>query len=147
MRWRPRTRSPSWSQRSARSESSCPRPARSWCRRTTTTRPASRTARGDDDVARDALVSGLVTDALAIIDALSVVGLDDEAERAVALLALVAGQDVEPGEAPGSWRIARAVAKDRIVFTVDPESRHAHKSRSSYRDGYKGISRPSRRAG
>ncbi|MGH8902283.1 MAG: transposase, partial [Egibacteraceae bacterium] len=84
------------------------------------------------------LVAGLVTDALAIVDALPVVGLDDDQERAVALLALVAGQDVEPGETPGSWRIARAVATDRIVSTVDPQSRHAHKSTSSYRDGYKG---------
>jgi hypothetical protein len=63
----------------------------------------------DDEVARDRLVSALVTDALAIIDWLPVVGLDDEAERAVAL---VAGQDVESGETPGEWRIARAVAKD-----------------------------------
>lgn len=91
----------------------------------------------DDQAARDALVTALVTDALAIIDALPVAGLDDDQERAVALLALVAGQDVEPGEAPGTWRIARAVATDRIVSTVDPESRHAHKSRSRYRDGYK----------
>jgi IS5 family transposase len=92
----------------------------------------------DDEVARDALVTGLVKDALAIIDAWPVTGLDDDQERAVALLALVAGQDVEPGETPGSWRIARAVAKDRIVSTVDPQSRHAHKSTSSYRDGFKG---------
>jgi IS5 family transposase len=91
----------------------------------------------DDEVARDALVSALVADAIAIIDCLPVTGLDEEAERAVALLALVAGQDVEPGEKPGTWRIARAVAKDRVVSTVDPESRHAHKSRASYRDGYK----------
>ncbi|MGH8907937.1 MAG: hypothetical protein ACRD0K_15825 [Egibacteraceae bacterium] len=48
----------------------------------------------DDDVARDALVTALVTDAIAIIDALPVVGLDDDAERAAALLALAAGQDV-----------------------------------------------------
>jgi IS5 family transposase len=91
----------------------------------------------DDQVARDALVSALVEDALAIIDCLPVTGLTDEQERAVALLALVAGQDVEPGEKPGTWRIARAVAKDRVVSVVDPESRHAHKSRASYRDGYK----------
>jgi IS5 family transposase len=91
----------------------------------------------DDEVARDALVSALVADAINIIDCLPVTGLTDEQERAVALLALVAGQDVEPGEMPGTWRIARAVAKDRVVSTVDPESRHAHKSRSSYRDGYK----------
>ena len=91
----------------------------------------------DDEVARDALVTALVADAIAIIDCLPVVGLDDEQERAVALLALIAGQDVEPGEMPGTWRIARAVAKDRVVSVVDPESRHAHKSRASYRDGYK----------
>lgn len=56
---------------------------------------------------------------------------------AVALLALVAGQDVEPGDGPGRWRIARRTAEDRIISTVDPEARHAHKTRSSYRDGYK----------
>ncbi|QBI22037.1 IS1182 family transposase [Egibacter rhizosphaerae] len=92
----------------------------------------------DDEVACDALVSALVADAIAIIDCLPVTGLDEEAERAVALLALIAGQDVEPGEQPGTWRIARAVAKDRVVSVVDDESRHAHKSRASYRDGYKG---------
>ena len=91
----------------------------------------------DDQVARDALVTALVGDAIALIDCLPVTGLSDEQERAVALLALIAGQDVEPGEQPGTWRIARAVAKDRVVSTVDPESRHAHKSRSSYRDGFK----------
>jgi IS5 family transposase len=91
----------------------------------------------DDEVARDALVSALVADAIAIIDRLPVVGLDEAQERAVALLALVAGQDVEPGEEPGTWRIARSVAKNRVVSTVDPEARHAHKSRASYRDGYK----------
>jgi IS5 family transposase len=91
----------------------------------------------DDEIARSALVSALVADALAIIDCLPVHGLTDEQERAVALLALVAGQDVEPGEKPGTWRIARAAARDRVVSTVDPESRHAHKTRASYRDGYK----------
>lgn len=61
----------------------------------------------DDEVARGALVSALVADATAIIDCLPVTGLDEQQERAVALLALVAGQDVEPGEKPGEWRIAR----------------------------------------
>jgi Transposase DDE domain len=66
-----------------------------------------------------------------------VTGLDEEQEQAVALLALVAGQDVEPGEAPGSWRIARAVATDRVVSTVDPQSRHVHKTVREHRDGFK----------
>ncbi|MBS1838962.1 MAG: transposase, partial [Actinobacteria bacterium] len=63
--------------------------------------------------------------------------LTDTQADAVALLALVAGQDVEPGDGPGRWRIARRTAEDRVISTVDPESRHAHKTRRSYRDGYK----------
>jgi IS5 family transposase len=55
----------------------------------------------------------------------------------VALLALVAGQDVEPGDGPGQWRIAQRTAPDRVISTVDPETRHVHKTQHSYRDGYK----------
>ncbi|MFQ5947701.1 MAG: IS1182 family transposase [Acidimicrobiia bacterium] len=91
----------------------------------------------DDPDARDELVTGLVNDALAVLNAVESVDLDDEHAQLVALLALVAGQDVEPGEEDGIWRIARQVAKDRVISTVDPETRHMHKSRSSYRDGYK----------
>jgi IS5 family transposase len=91
----------------------------------------------DDPAARDELVTALVTDAQAILDALDGVELDDDHQQLVALLALVAGQDVEPGDTPGSWRIARNVARDRVISTVDPETRHMHKSRANYRDGYK----------
>jgi IS5 family transposase len=91
----------------------------------------------DDPQAKQALVSGLVNDALGIIAALEGVGLTAEQADAVGLLALVAGQDVEPGDTGGTWRIAQQVAPDRVVSTVDPEARHAHKSRSEYRDGYK----------
>jgi IS5 family transposase len=91
----------------------------------------------DDPAARDELVTGLVNDARAILDAVDGMVLDDEQEALVGLLALVAGQDVEEGDTPGSWRIARKVVKDRTISTVDPETRHMHKSRSSYRDGYK----------
>jgi IS5 family transposase len=91
----------------------------------------------DDPDARAALVSGLVNDALAILDAVSGVQLDDKAADAVGLLALVAGQDVEPGDEEGTWRIFDGTAKGRVISTVDPEARHMHKSRSSYRDGYK----------
>ncbi|MCP3856999.1 MAG: transposase, partial [Actinomycetia bacterium] len=38
---------------------------------------------------------------------------------------------------PGQWRITRGTAPDRVISTVDPESRHAHKTRRAYRDGYK----------
>lgn len=93
----------------------------------------------DDPVARAELVTALVRDALAILDALDGIDLDDDEQGLVALLALVAGQDVEPDpdRGEGAWRIARGVASERVISTVDPESRHMHKSRSSYRDGYK----------
>ena len=91
----------------------------------------------DDPVAKTALVSALVNDARAIIAVLEGVPLSAEQADAVGLLALVAGQDVEPGDEEGSWRIARRVAPDRVISTVDPEARHMHKSRSEYRDGYK----------
>jgi IS5 family transposase len=91
----------------------------------------------DDPDAKTALVTGLVNDAREVIAALDGVALDDEQADTVGLLALIAGQDVEPGESEGTWRIARSVAPDRVISTVDPESRHMHKSVSSYRDGYK----------
>ncbi len=91
----------------------------------------------DDPVAKAALVNGLVNDARAVIAALEGVELEAEAQDAVGLLALVAGQDVEPGDEEGTWRIARRVAPDRMISTVDPEARHMHKSVSEYRDGYK----------
>ena len=91
----------------------------------------------DDPAARDALVTRLVNDALTVLAAVDGVELDDAQAELVALLALVAGQDVEPGDREGTWRIERKVSKHRVISTVDPESRHMHKNRSSYRDGYK----------
>jgi transposase len=91
----------------------------------------------DDPQARNELVSRLVNDARAVLAAGGDDDLDAEQAEAVGLLGLVAGQDVEPGEQDGTFRIARKVAADRVISTVDPEARHAHKSRSSYRDGYK----------
>ena len=83
------------------------------------------------------LVSELVDDALELIGACGDVDLDGAQADAAGLLALVAGQDTEPGDSPGRWRIARRVASDRVLSVVDPESRHAHKTSHSYRDGYK----------
>ena len=91
----------------------------------------------DDPDAKAALVNGLVNDALSIIDAVRHVELDDQQADAVGLLALVAAQDVEPGDTEGTWRIAQRVAPDRVISTVDPDARHMHKSVSEYRDGYK----------
>jgi hypothetical protein len=79
----------------------------------------------EDPAAKEALVSGLVNDATALVAALQDAELDERAQAAVALLALVAGQDVEPAEGSdgtdGRWRIARKVAEDRVISTVDPE--------------------------
>jgi IS5 family transposase len=91
----------------------------------------------DDPDAKNALVTGLVNDATSILAAVEGLELTGEQADAVGLLALVAGQDVEPGDEEGTWRIAPTVAPNRVVSTVDPESRHMHKSRSVYRDGYK----------
>jgi hypothetical protein len=107
------------------------------------TKPGKPTIDWDDPAAKDALVSALVNDANTLIDALQGgIDTDDEtAASALALLALVAGQDVEP--APGSdgtdgrWRIARKVAADRVVSTVDPDARHTRKSPEARRDGYR----------
>jgi IS5 family transposase len=91
----------------------------------------------DDDAARQQLISALVNDALAVLEAVEGLGLRGEALDAVGLLALVAGQDVEPGDGEGTWRIARRTAADRVISTVDPDSRHIHKTVRSYRNGYK----------
>ena len=67
-------------------------------------------------------------------------GLGPRAAEAVALLALVAGQDVEPVEGgdgtDGRWQIARRVAPDRVISTVDPDARHAHKTVHRRTDGF-----------
>jgi hypothetical protein len=53
------------------------------------------------------------------------------------LLAAVVGQDLEKGD-DGRLRIARRVAPDRIISTVDPEARHDHKTSARGFDGYEG---------
>ena len=53
------------------------------------------------------------------------------------MLATVLGQDLEAGD-DGRFRIARKVAKDRVISTVDPDTRHGHKTQARGFDGYKG---------
>jgi hypothetical protein len=98
----------------------------------------------DDPTAKDTLVSALVNDANALLAALVDTDLDEDdavAQAALGLLALVAGQDVEPAEGSdgtdGRWRIARRVAEDRVISTVDPQARHTRKSPENRRDGYR----------
>ena len=95
----------------------------------------------DDPAAKDALVSSLVNDANTIVAVFAGAVLDEAAASALALLALVAGQDVEPAEGSdgtdGRWRIAKKVAEDRVISTVDPDARHTRKSGEARRDGYR----------
>jgi hypothetical protein len=97
----------------------------------------------DDPAAREALVSALVNDANALLAALAdtELGTDEGARFALGLLALVAGQDVEPAEdsdgTDGRWRIAHRVAPERVISTVDPDARHTRKSPENRRDGYR----------
>lgn len=95
----------------------------------------------NDEQARAELVDALVGDALRLLGHLPEQQLGEKAANAVGILALVAGQDVEPAEdsdgRDGRWRITRGTAPDRVVSTVDPASRHVHKTRSHQQDGYK----------
>lgn len=96
----------------------------------------------EDEQARAALVDALVADAHRLLGSLPETERDARQAEALALLALVAGQDVEWIEDPttpigGSWRIARGVAEDRIVSVHDEEARHAHKTLARRQDGFK----------
>ena len=91
----------------------------------------------EDRAAREALIDALASDALALLVALEGVNLEPEVGKAATLLAAGGGQDLDEGE-DGVFRIARRVAKDRIISTVDPDARHGHKTAARGFDGYKG---------
>jgi hypothetical protein len=91
----------------------------------------------DDRVAREALVDALARDARALLGALDGRELGPEVSQAAVLLATVVGQDLEQ-DAGGLFRIARRVANDRVVSTVDPDARHGRKTSARGFDGYKG---------
>ena len=57
--------------------------------------------------------------------------------QAARLVAAVVGQDLEQA-GDGRFRIARKVAADRMISTVDPDARHGHKTSARGFDGYKG---------
>jgi Transposase DDE domain/Transposase domain (DUF772) len=94
----------------------------------------------DDAEARAALVDALVTDAHRVLGHLPEQPLEPRGAEAVALLALIGGQDVEPAAGgdgtDGRWQIARKVAADRVISTVDPDARHAHKTVHRRDDGF-----------
>jgi hypothetical protein len=58
--------------------------------------------------------------------------------QAARLLAVVVAQDLEQA-GDGGFRVARKVAVDRVISTVDRDARHGHKSSARGVDGYKGT--------
>ena len=91
----------------------------------------------DDPRARQELVDRLGADAAAVLAALEGRELRGALSEAAELLAAVAGQDLCQDRG-GRFMIARRVAKDRVLSTVDPDARHGHKSTARRFDGYKG---------
>jgi hypothetical protein len=92
----------------------------------------------DDKTAREALIDSRARDGYALLSTLD--GRKDLPEpvpQAMQLLATVLGQDLETGD-DGLLRIARKVAADRVISTVDPQARHGHKTSHRGFDGYKG---------
>jgi len=91
----------------------------------------------DDKAARDALIDSRARDGYALLTTLAGrEGLAEPVTQAMHLLATVLGQDLETG-ADGLLRIARKVAVDRVISTVDPQARHGHKTSHRGFDGYK----------
>ena len=99
--------------------------------------PGKPSCEWDDAQACEALVDALARDAYAMLACLHDRRLEPKVHEAAQLLATVVGQDLEQGD-DGLFRIARQVARDRIISTVDPEARHGHKTSAHCFDGYKG---------
>jgi hypothetical protein len=91
----------------------------------------------EDSNARDAVIDALARDGYAVLALLDGRMLPNEVKEAATLLATVLGQDLEKGD-NDLFRIARRVAPNRIISTVDPEARHGHKTSARSFDGYKG---------
>ena len=91
----------------------------------------------DDAAARDDVIDSRARDGYGCLVVLDGRALDEQVAQAAQLLASVLGQDLETGQ-DGVFRIARKVAKDRVISTVDPAARHGHKTAARGFDGYKG---------
>ncbi|MHB1446860.1 MAG: transposase [Acidimicrobiales bacterium] len=92
----------------------------------------------DDAASREALIDSRAKDGFRCLGVLD--GKEDLSEAVIeagVLLARVLGQDLELA-ADGVFRIARKVAPDRVISTVDPEARHGRKTSAHAFDGYRG---------
>lgn len=90
----------------------------------------------DDAAAREALIDSRARDGFAMLTLLEGGELEQDVDTAARLLATVLGQDLIDDD--GVFRIARKVAVDRVISTVDPQTRHGHKTNARGFDGYKG---------
>jgi Transposase DDE domain/Transposase domain (DUF772) len=90
----------------------------------------------DDRGAREALIDSRAKDGHACLLVLDGLVLTGAVNEVAVLLAAVLGQDLD--EIDGRFTIARRVAYDRIISTVDTDSRHGHKTQAKGFDGYKG---------
>jgi len=91
----------------------------------------------DDPHAREVLIDSRARDGYAMLTVLQGRELQPGVEQAARLLATVLGQDLTD-DGDGMLRIARRVAADRVISTVDTQARHGHKTNARSFDGYKG---------
>jgi hypothetical protein len=90
----------------------------------------------DDEATRAQLIDSRARDGMAILAALDGLELDERVGKAARLLATVLGQDITEDD-DGHFAIVRGTAADRVISTVDPETRHGHKTSAHGFDGYK----------
>jgi Transposase DDE domain len=91
----------------------------------------------DDVAAREVLIDSRARDGYALLRVLDCRRVAEPVAQAAALLATVLGQDLEAAD-DDVVRIARRVAADRVISTVDPQARHGHKTNHRGYDGFKG---------
>ena len=89
----------------------------------------------EDTAEREALIDAIAKDATTVLSFFENKPTHPELRDSLVFLATIMGQDIEViGE---RYAIARRVAKDRVISSVDPDARHGRKSSSSRFDGYK----------
>ena len=100
----------------------------------------------DDAAARAGLVDALATDGMALLAVLDGRELSEALAQAATLLGTVLGQDLDRDET-GVFRIARRVARDRVISTVDPADPARAQDRGPRLRRLQGTCRPRPRLG
>jgi hypothetical protein len=91
----------------------------------------------DDQTAQAQLIDAVAHDGIGCLRVLEGRTVTPLVGDAAELLATVLGQDLAEGD-DGVFRIVWGVAPDRVISTVDPDTRHGHKTAARGFDGYKG---------